>query len=108
MKWRIRSDLRQYMNAHRHKANLRLHYWAFFSAFLGWVFIWIDLEITILLAGLHYLFSWLGHFYFERNKPAMFRYPWVGFYIGFLWFFVRNAELLTGKEIIRTWSGEDM
>ncbi|WP_282940797.1 Mpo1-like protein [Paenibacillus sp. RC67] len=33
----------------------------------------------MLLAFLHYLLSWIGHFYFEGNKPASFRYPHIGF-----------------------------
>jgi hypothetical protein len=23
-----------------------------------------------------YAFAWVGHFFFERNKPATFKYPW--------------------------------
>lgn len=26
-----------------------------------------------------YTFVWIGHFFFERNKPATFKYPWLSF-----------------------------
>ena len=26
-----------------------------------------------------YAFAWVGHFFFERNKPATFKYPWLSF-----------------------------
>ncbi|WP_163938364.1 DUF962 domain-containing protein [Paraferrimonas sp. SM1919] len=26
-----------------------------------------------------YGFAWVGHFYFEKNKPATFKYPWYSF-----------------------------
>ena len=26
-----------------------------------------------------YAFAWAGHFFFERNKPATFSYPWLSF-----------------------------
>ncbi|MEB3104087.1 Mpo1-like protein [Ferviditalea candida] len=47
--------------------------------------------------------SWIGHFYFERNKPASFRYPLVGFYAGFMWFFIRTFELIMGKDILKNY-----
>jgi hypothetical protein len=52
---------------------------------------------------IHYLLSWIGHFYFEGNKPASFRYPHVGFYAGFTWFFIKTIEIITRKEILNTW-----
>jgi hypothetical protein len=44
--------------------------------FLGFVtVIWIMLKhIGIALFG-GYLFAWVGHFVFEKNKPATFQYP---------------------------------
>ena len=26
-----------------------------------------------------YAFAWVGHFFFEHNKPATFKYPWFSF-----------------------------
>jgi hypothetical protein len=26
-----------------------------------------------------YAFAWIGHFFFEHNKPATFKYPWFSF-----------------------------
>lgn len=50
---------------------------------------------------LHYAFAWTGHFHFEGNQPAGLRYPLVGFYAGFLWFFLRTAELATRRSLLR-------
>lgn len=40
-----------------------------------------------------YAFAWVGHFYFEHNKPATFKYPWKS-YLGDwkMWW-----QTLTGK-----------
>ncbi|KEO84302.1 DUF962 domain-containing protein [Tumebacillus flagellatus] len=84
---RIRADLAAYEKAHRNPWNQRLHYIAFACAFFGWVFLLIDWRATVLLAVAHYTLSWIGHFFFEKNKPASFKRPLLGFYAGFLWFF---------------------
>ena len=41
-----------------------------------------------------YGFAWVGHFFFEKNKPATFQYPLYSLASDFIMFF----ELLTGKE----------
>lgn len=43
------------------------------------------------LAG--YGFAWVGHFFFEKNRPATFRYPAYSFAGDW----VMYAQLLTGK-----------
>lgn len=44
------------------------------------------------LAG--YGFAWIGHFFFEKNKPATFEYPLYSLISDFKLFF----HLLTGKQ----------
>jgi len=41
-----------------------------------------------------YSFAWIGHFVFEKNKPATFTYPLYSLAGDFVMFF----HLLTGKE----------
>ena len=97
---RIQKDLVNYQKAHTNKNNQVLHYFAFLFAFLGWIFLFINIYITITLAILHYVFSWIGHFYYEKNKPASFKYPFLGFYAGFLWFFLLSFQLLFSKKVL--------
>ena len=41
-----------------------------------------------------YSFAWIGHFAFEKNRPATFTYPIYSFIGDFVMFF----HLLVGKE----------
>lgn len=100
LKEAVRRDLKYYMSAHDNPINQLLHYFAFLFAFLGWLSLFISLWVTLAFAVLHYAFSWIGHFYFERNKPASFKYPWIGFYAGFTWFFIRTYELITRQNVL--------
>jgi hypothetical protein len=57
----------------------------------------IALENYSWLAGipvLGYGFAWVGHFFFEKNKPATFTYPLYSLASDFLLFY----DLLRGKE----------
>ena len=66
-----------YLREHQNRTNRRLH---FFGTSLVLVLVaaslaagsWLLLA-TVPLAG--YGPAWLGHFYFERNKPATFYHP---------------------------------
>ncbi|MBL6449414.1 DUF962 domain-containing protein [Fulvivirga sp. 29W222] len=40
-----------------------------------------------------YGFAWIGHFFFEKNKPATFQYPGYSLASDFIMFF----DILTGK-----------
>ena len=40
-----------------------------------------------------YAFAWVGHFYFEHNRPATFKYPWLSYQGDYkMWW-----QILTGK-----------
>lgn len=70
-----------YLSEHRHPVSRRLH-------FIGSSFGLVLLALAILwqngwlvLAGLvqGYAFAWVGHFFFEHNRPATFKYPLYSF-----------------------------
>lgn len=52
---------------------------------------WVYLAIIPLLG---YGFAWVGHFFFEKNKPATFKYPGYSLASDFIMFF----DILKGKE----------
>jgi hypothetical protein len=47
---------------------------------------------------LGYGFAWVGHFFFEKNKPATFKYPWYSLASDFILFW----DLLSGKQPFKT------
>ncbi|HBH22350.1 MAG TPA: DUF962 domain-containing protein [Cytophagales bacterium] len=44
-----------------------------------------------------YGFAWIGHAFYEKNKPATFKYPFYSLASDFILFF----DILKGKETIR-------
>ena len=66
-----------YLSEHSNRTSRRLH---FVGTSLG--LFWLATAIVTLnpwfvLAGLvsGYAFAWVGHFFFEKNRPATFRHP---------------------------------
>jgi hypothetical protein len=85
-----------YLSEHQHPTSRILH-------FVGTGLVLVVLALAIALknyswlAGipvLGYGFAWVGHFFFEKNKPATFTYPFYSLASDFLLFF----DLLRGKE----------
>jgi len=84
-----------YLTEHRQRATRRLH-------FLGTCLV-IALGVAALVsrrpslfsvmpvAG--YSFAWLGHFVFEKNRPATFRHPWYSLAADFVMF----RDILIGR-----------
>lgn len=84
-----------YLSEHSDRTCRRLH-------FIG-TSLFIGLALTVALTGTLWLlmmmpvagygFAWLGHFVFEKNRPATFQYPFYS-----LWGdFVMYKDMLTGK-----------
>ena len=84
-----------YLSEHANRVSRRLH------------FIGTSLSVVLLLAAIlaqqwwlipvalvqAYAFAWVGHFFFEHNRPATFEYPWFSFMGDWrMWW-----EILTGK-----------
>ncbi|MBU6493284.1 MAG: DUF962 domain-containing protein [Burkholderiales bacterium] len=67
-----------YLSEHRNRTCRRLH----FAGSLGALALLAVFAITgspwwllgVPLCG--YAFAWVGHFFFEKNRPATFRHPW--------------------------------
>lgn len=84
-----------YLDEHSHPVCRALHYAGslLVLALLAYTLYSGSWRLLLLLPLVGYGFAWLGHFGFERNRPATFRYPLYSF-IGdwvMLW------QFLTGK-----------
>ena len=53
-----------------------------------------EAKLLILIPFVGYGFAWVGHFFFEKNKPATFQYPGYSLASDFILFW----DLLRGKE----------
>lgn len=84
-----------YLSEHRNRVSRRLHFVGTSIAFTLLIAavvmqIWW-LVVLALVQG--YAFAWVGHFFFEHNRPATFKYPIFSFMGDWrLWW-----EIITGK-----------
>ena len=84
-----------YLSEHENRTCRRLHVIGLCCA-LGFVALACFFRSAILVAaafGCGYLFAWVGHLFFEKNKPATFRHPLYSF----LGDWVMFKNVLTGK-----------
>ncbi|MGJ8668020.1 MAG: Mpo1-like protein [Oceanococcus sp.] len=70
-----------YLAEHSNRTCRRLHFLGSSGGLLALAMAIFSLNPAWLLAGLvfGYACAWIGHFYFEHNKPATFQYPWQSF-----------------------------
>jgi hypothetical protein len=66
-----------YLSEHRHPMSRTLHYIGTSGSILCLLALTGSGNLWWLLAALvcGYAFAWLGHFFFEHNRPATFRHP---------------------------------
>lgn len=84
-----------YLTEHANRANRRLHFVGTSLALLILIFALVTLSPALILLALvvGYGFAWVGHFFFEKNRPATFTYPWQSYKGDWrMWW-----ETLTGK-----------
>ncbi|MFD1315533.1 Mpo1-like protein [Namhaeicola litoreus] len=84
-----------YLSEHQNMTCRILHFigtgLVFVLAFLA---IYLDIpKLWIAVPAVGYGFAWVGHFFFEKNKPATFKYPLWSLFSDFKMFF----QLLAGK-----------
>jgi hypothetical protein len=84
-----------YLSEHSNRVSRRLHFTGT-SIALALLAMAVVLQNGWLVAAAlvqGYAFAWVGHFFFEHNKPATFRYPGFSFMGDWrLWW-----EMVTGK-----------
>jgi hypothetical protein len=70
-----------YLSEHRHPVSRVLHYLGTWGSVVCVFAFCVTGGFPWLAAGLvsGYSFAWIGHFRFERNKPATFRHPFYSF-----------------------------
>ena len=84
-----------YLSEHSDRTCRRLHFVGSSAGLACAVLALASLDPWWLLAGLvaGYAFAWVGHFFFEKNRPATFTHPLYSF-IGD---WVMWKDMLTGK-----------
>lgn len=84
-----------YLNEHKDRICRRLH-------FLGTGLVLLTLVVAMYFRSwpalmalplVGYGFAWVGHFFFEHNKPATFKYPFYSLIGDFVMF----KDMLTGR-----------
>lgn len=84
-----------YLSEHEDTTNRLCHFMG--TTFgLTWIAMGImALEIKFVLFGffIGYLFAWVGHYFFEKNRPATFTHPLYSFAADFVMWW----QFITGK-----------
>ena len=70
-----------YLTEHANRTSRRLHFLGSCCALVLVVLAIMQRDARWLLAALvcGYAFAWIGHFFFEKNRPATFRHPFYSF-----------------------------
>ncbi|MGJ0486617.1 MAG: Mpo1-like protein [Methylomicrobium sp.] len=70
-----------YLREHSNRVCRRLHFAGTSIALILLIMAFVIpmwwLAALALIQG--YAFAWAGHFFFEHNRPATFKYPWLSF-----------------------------
>jgi len=84
-----------YLAEHSHRTSRRLHFIGSCGVLALLALAIVDRNAWWLLAALFcgYGFAWVGHFFFEKNRPATFKHPFYSFAGDWVMF----KDILTGK-----------
>ena len=84
-----------YLSQHADRTCRRLHFLGTTLGLAALIVAFVTLNFWWLLAGLvaGYAAAWVGHFFFEKNRPGTFTYPLYSFYGDW----VMWRDMLTGR-----------
>ena len=84
-----------YLAEHKNRTCRRLHFTGTLLLILMIIYIFFSFRWTLLLSlpFVGYGFAWVGHFFFEKNRPATFTYPLFSLLGDFAMF----KDILIGK-----------
>jgi hypothetical protein len=84
-----------YLSQHANDINRVFHYCATISTFIVFSYVGITFKFLFLVLAplIGYGFAWVGHFFFEKNKPATFKYPLLSLISDYVMF----SRFVTGK-----------
>lgn len=84
-----------YLSEHRHPVSRRLHFIGSCGVLVLVMAAGLRGQPMLLLAALAcgYGFAWVGHFFFEKNRPATFTHPWYSLVGDFAMF----RDILLGR-----------
>ncbi len=84
-----------YLSEHSNRICRRLHFVGstLVLLMLAWIITTASVSLIWTLPLLGYGFAWIGHFYFEKNKPATFTHPLYSF----MGDWVMYKDIVTGR-----------
>jgi len=84
-----------YLSQHADPTCRRLHFVGTSLGLAALLYAFATLAFAWIVAGIAagYLLAWIGHFFFENNRPATFRYPLYSFLGDWLMW----KDMLTGR-----------
>jgi len=84
-----------YLSEHSNKTCRVLHYIgsSLVLACLGYALLTASFTLLWFLPVIGYGFAWVGHFFYEHNRPATFQYPLYSFMADW----VMLAQAMTGR-----------
>ncbi len=85
-----------YLSEHTKKSTRIFHFIGTTLFFVFLFFIFYDQNIWFIIPTIlvPYFFAWIGHFGFEKNKPAAFKHPFLSLLCDFKLYF----EIIIGKQ----------
>jgi hypothetical protein len=94
-----------YLAEHQNPTSRKLHFigTGLLFVLLGASIYYSSFYLLLAIPVVGYGFAWVGHFFFEKNKPATFKYPFYSLASDFILFF----QLAIRKERFNPNKGEN-